>query len=70
MELLFIFYKPLVRLINCKTVKNHPKKINVTLFGKYQIFLDQLKDSNQIDRNCVKTFDADTMANTKEHHKE
>ena len=33
------------------------KIINVAFFGKYQIFLDRLKDSTQIKRNCVKTFD-------------
>ena len=26
-------------------------------FGKYQIFLDRLKDSTQIKHNCVKTLD-------------
>ena len=25
MELLFILYKPLARLLNCKAVNNHPK---------------------------------------------
>ena len=34
-----------------------PKVINVAIFGKYQIFQDRLKDSSQIKRNCVKTFD-------------
>ena len=48
MELLFILYKSLVHLLNCKAVKNHPK---------YQIFLDRLKDSFQIKHNCMKTFD-------------
>ena len=33
------------------------KIINVAFFGKYQIYLDRLKDSNQIKRNCVKTLD-------------
>ena len=31
--------------------------INVDFFGTYQIFLDRSKDSTQIKRNCVKTFD-------------
>ena len=31
--------------------------MNVAFFGKYQIFLDRLKDSTKIKRNCVKTFD-------------
>ena len=26
-------------------------------FGKYRIFLNRLKDSTQIKRNCVKSFD-------------
>ena len=40
MELLFILNKPLVRLLNCKAVNSHPKfKKNVTIFGKYRIFL-------------------------------
>ena len=31
--------------------------INVALFWKISIFLDRLKDSSQIKRNYVKTFD-------------
>ena len=56
MELLFILYKPLARLLNCKantTIQNNKCHI----FLKYLIFLDQLKDSSQIKRNYVKAFD-------------
>ena len=37
--------------------KKPPKVINVAFLGKYQIFKDLLKDSTQLKRNCVKTFD-------------
>ena len=37
--------------------KEPPNVINVAFFGKYQIIQDLLKDSTQIKRNCVKTFD-------------
>ena len=30
--------------------------MNVTFFGKYPIFLDQLKDSTQLKHNYVKTL--------------
>ena len=36
--------------------KQPSKIINVTFFGKYQISLDRLKDSTQIKRDYVKTF--------------
>ena len=36
--------------------KEPPKIINVAFFGKYQIFLDRIKDSTQIKCNCVKTL--------------
>ena len=29
---------------------------NVTIFGKFKIFLERLKDSTQSKHNCVKTF--------------
>ena len=54
MELLFIVYQLLVRLLKCKAVNNHPN--NVAFFLKYQIVLDLLKDHIQIKRNYVKTF--------------
>ena len=35
-----------------------PCKIkNVTIFGKFKIFLERLKDSTQSKHNCVKIFD-------------
>ena len=37
--------------------KQPPKIINVAVFGKYQIFQDRLKNSTQIKRYYVKTFD-------------
>ena len=37
--------------------KEPSKIINVTFFGKYQIFLDRLKNSTEIKRDSVKTFD-------------
>ena len=37
--------------------KEPSKVINVAFLGKYPIFLDLLKYSTQIKRNCVKTFD-------------
>ena len=37
--------------------KEPSKIINVAFLGKYQIFLDQLKDSTQIKCNYMKTFD-------------
>ena len=52
MELLFILYKP-----KLQGGKQPSKKYMSHFFGKYQIFLDRLKDSTQIKRNCVKTFD-------------
>ena len=42
------------KLQGCKKAS---KIINVAFFGKYQIFLEQLKDSTQNKRNCVKTSD-------------
>ena len=54
MELLFILYKSLIRLLSNKSVKNHAK--NVIFFGKFKIFLERLKDSTQSKHNCVKTF--------------
>ena len=40
------------KLQGCKK----PSKIeNVTIFGKYKIFVEQLKDITQSKHNCVKT---------------
>ena len=66
MELVFILYKPLVtfstKLQGCK----EPSKIlKVLFFGKYQIFLVQLKDGTQIKRICANTFDV--RHDTKHH---
>ena len=57
MEFLFILYKPIVHLLNCKAVNNHPKLKMSPFFGKYKIFPERLKDTTQSKYNFVKTFD-------------
>ena len=54
MELLFILYKSLIRLISSKAVKTCKIK-HVTFFGKFKIFLERLKGCFQSKHNCVKT---------------
>ena len=51
MELQSTLYKPLVRIQNCKAAKNQTKIENATIFGKYKIFVERLKDSNQSKQN-------------------
>ena len=57
MEFLFILYKPLIHLLNCKAVNNLPKSEISHFLEKNKIFPERLKDSTQSKYNFVKAFD-------------
>ena len=58
MHLLFILFKPLVHMLTAKAVNNHPNLKNTIFFGKYQIVLEQMKDSTKSKFNCATSIDA------------